>query len=302
MTVKHLQQIQRRQLILAVSLDRTVLEKFRTGFTECATEVQSFISQLEDVDPGLKQRLTTYLDSSVNKLEKTTPVNFANVIDSNRPSTSWNANLLQIPVPGSSSGQDDLNNNQRMHLDLVPTRLATGELAFVMPNSSNLQFNATPSTSRLLANSSTPRFSAFSVVGDRTRLTSPPLSPVSSQDDRQETSRSFLNNSPMSVFHSTLGNSSLGNITLGTSLNSPFSSRFDSGYKTDMSDLIQKPTVPQQSYMDLFKRTVAGPLTSSDSENSAIISVRSSYNGSNLSAENSQENRKEENGEMWRPW
>jgi hairy-and-enhancer-of-split protein len=39
LTVRHLQNVQRNQLAVAMATDPTVLHRFKNGFSECATEV-----------------------------------------------------------------------------------------------------------------------------------------------------------------------------------------------------------------------------------------------------------------------
>nr|QAB02854.1 deadpan [Bemisia tabaci] len=53
MTVKHLQSVQKQQLSVAMAADPTVVHKFKTGFSECATEVNRFIGRLDGIDAGL---------------------------------------------------------------------------------------------------------------------------------------------------------------------------------------------------------------------------------------------------------
>lgn len=305
MTVKHLQQIQRRQFILAVSLDRSVAEKFRTGFSECASEVKSFINQMPELDPALRQRLSNHLDSSVTKIQNTTPINFASTLE-NKPSPQWNLNFgqPQLNEPLSTPFLDDLNNNQRLQMDLVPTRLPSGEIAFVMPNSSHLNMPSNASGMRLTSNTSTPRLSAFNIV-PKTHLTkphhvSPPVSPISLDERVLQTPPS----STLKLFHSAFSQSLAGG-------GNPFSnsltpSLLDSGYKSDtslnMSDLICKPTVPQQSYVELLKPTKtnvigAGPLSS---ESTINLSCRDSPCSSGSSI-NFKDMDHDKDG-MWRPW
>lgn len=305
MTVKHLQQIQRRQLILAVSLDRSVLEKFRTGFSECATEIKSFISQMPELDPALRQRLSHHLDSSVTKIQNTTPMNLATTLEGKNQWNQGNYGQLQINEPMSMPFLDDLNNNQRLQMDLVPTRLPSGELAFVMPNSSHLNMPSTNIASgmRFMSNTSTPRLSAFNLVPNKSHVVkihhaSPPLSPISTDDRQLQTPPSAT----LSLFHSAFSQSLSGG--------NPFSnSRIDSGYKSDtsinMSDLICKPAVPQQSYVELLKpkpMTTLGPgvaLGPHSTESTLNLSCRDSPCSS--SSSNLKEMDHDKEG-MWRPW
>uniref|UniRef100_A0A336MB90 CSON013608 protein n=1 Tax=Culicoides sonorensis TaxID=179676 RepID=A0A336MB90_CULSO len=310
MTVKHLQQIQRKQLILAVSLDRSVLEKFRTGFAECAAEVKNFIGQMSDLDPAIRQRLSNHLEHSVAKVHTTTPVNLGNTFE-NVVGNSWNGNFAQMNEPTSTSLLDDLNNNQRLQMDLVPTRLPSGEIAFVMPNSNNLNvpnIAGTSSSLRFMANNtSTPRMSAFNIVSNKSHLSklhhsSPPLSPISTEDRTLRSPPS----STLSLFHSAFSQSL-------ASGNSPFTntlSRLDSGYKSDssinMSDILCKPSVPRQSYVDLFK---AKPNLTSNASSVALgphssdSTLNLSYRDSPCSSGSSilKDNHDLDPG-MWRPW
>lgn len=121
MTVKHLQSVQKQQLSVAMAADPTVVHKFKTGFSECATEVNRFIGRLDGIDAGLKQRLAAHLGSCVTGLQQIAPT------------TMFPPSTPAMPAP------DDLNNNQRLQalsVQLIPSRLPTGEFAFVLPNSS----------------------------------------------------------------------------------------------------------------------------------------------------------------------
>lgn len=306
MTVKHLQQIQRRQLILAVSMDRSVLEKFRNGFSECASEIKSFISQMPELEPALRQRLSNHLESSVTKIQNTTPVNLASTFEG-KTGNQWSQgsfNSLQMTnEPLSTPFLDDLNNNQRLQMDLVPTRLPSGELAFVMPNSTHLNMPSNASGMRFMSNTSTPRLSAFNLVSNKshslTKLhhTSPPLSPISTSDDRQLRTPP---SSTLSLFHSAFSKS----LSSGNPFTNLSNSRLDSGYKSDtsMSDLICKPAVPQQSYLELLKPKLTHQVVAlgpHSSESTLNLSCRDSPCSSGSSNLREMDHDKES---MWRPW
>lgn len=187
MTVKHLQTIQRQQMVMAVSTDPSVVHKFKSGFADCAEEVNRYITQLEGLDIPVKQRLMNHLNSCVSGLEHLHPFNFGNGFGSNI--------TPQIPIihPHQSNAiplTQDVNNNGRIQMggvQFIPSRLPTGELALVMPNSSSLPFfpsttNFTvPSNNNLDLSSNFPRVSAFNTVTkSRPPGSSPPLSPISS--------------------------------------------------------------------------------------------------------------------------
>lgn len=78
MTVRHLQNIQRKQVAAAIATDPSVLNKFKAGFNECATEVSRYVSRIDGIDNNLSQRLLNHLGSCVSSLQNTTPYNMAN--------------------------------------------------------------------------------------------------------------------------------------------------------------------------------------------------------------------------------
>ncbi|KDR07937.1 flocculation protein FLO11-like [Zootermopsis nevadensis] len=174
MTVKHLQTIQRQQLAIAVATDPTVLHKFKTGFNECASEVSRYIGRIEGVEPAVKQRLVAHLANCVSGLQQLSPFTFggcsaiSSTIGSMFPtmglSTALHLPLQQGPnTPSSTTGlptilphipSGDVNNNHHHNtgtrlqmtsgLQLIPSRLPTGELALLLPNSGQLPGNVLP--------------------------------------------------------------------------------------------------------------------------------------------------------------
>jgi hairy and enhancer of split, invertebrate len=176
MTVKHLQDVQRQQIAFA-TLDPTVMHKFKTGFSDCADEVGNYIQRIDGIESGVKQRLITHLHSCINNMESSM-VGFGG---SSGAGSLFGRGVK--PFRGFGGLSQDVNNNGRMQVNgvqLIPSRLPTGELALVMPNSSSLPFfpqSFTPTNCFDLGASS--RQSAFNTVTKRP-LVSPPLSPVSS--------------------------------------------------------------------------------------------------------------------------
>lgn len=142
MTVRHLQNVQRHQVAAALSTDPVVMNKFRAGFAECATEVSRYVTRLEGVEPSLRQRLVGHLTSCVNGL------NGGSVSGPNSPLGGVGPGLLisplsvQIPTladlhgpsghlaGGTGGGGGRL---QLGGLPLIPSRLPNGDLAFVLP-------------------------------------------------------------------------------------------------------------------------------------------------------------------------
>ncbi|XP_043269708.1 protein hairy-like [Venturia canescens] len=180
MTVKHLQTVQRQQLGTAVATDPAVLTKFRSGFSECAGEVSRYVSRLENVEPAVKQRLVSHLNSCVTNLQQMAPfyshyvpymperlypevkVGFQNDFQSGDENNNGSATRIQIP-----SG-----------VQLIPSRLPTGELALLVPQSAGISANFPffpPAPEAPTRNGSST--SAFTAVN---RSHSPLLSPSTS--------------------------------------------------------------------------------------------------------------------------
>ncbi|KAF5308693.1 hypothetical protein FQR65_LT06054 [Abscondita terminalis] len=144
MAVKHLQNVQRQQLALAMASDPSVLRKFKAGFNECAEEVNRYISNLEGLDASLQQRITAHLSKCISGIEQIVHLNFpgfggvpflANT-STFFPSSSSSDNISEAP--------GDQNNNPSVQmpqsLQVIPSRLPTGEFALLVPNSNNLPY------------------------------------------------------------------------------------------------------------------------------------------------------------------
>ena len=220
MTVKHLQTIQRTQLAMAVQTDPTVLHKFKSGFADCTDEVSRYISQIDGVDTVVKQRLLGHLNNCVGGLQQISPLNYGTSyrsvtaglpnagtgILSNNTTTTSTTNYVTGSVAtlqqhtGIVPLQQDVNNNGRIQMggvQLIPSRLPTGELALVMPNSSNLPYfpsstfqpTTTTNTSLDQLSNQYPRISAFNSVPKsqpKHLANSPPLSPASSMSSGED--------------------------------------------------------------------------------------------------------------------
>lgn len=139
MAVKHLQNVQRQQLAIAMATDPSVLRKFKSGFNECATEIDRFVTQAEGVDTGLKERMRSHLTKCINGIEQVAHFNFPGF--SSLPFVSSNV-FTQNQNNEPSSNIGDQNNNARIQMpqsiQLIPSRLPSGEIALVLPNPNNL--------------------------------------------------------------------------------------------------------------------------------------------------------------------
>lgn len=199
MTVKYLQTLQRNQISMAVQSDSNVLHKFKAGFADCTDEVNRYINQIDGVDTGVKQRLIGHLNTCAGGMQPVSPPynnysnNFRNTVPFSNTSIGVHQQSSVLPLP------QDINNNGRIQMggvQLIPSRLPTGELALVMPNSSNLPYfasNTFPSSHQptIDLTSSRSRVSAFNSV-TKTHVkqmstdTSPPLSPASSMSSGED--------------------------------------------------------------------------------------------------------------------
>ncbi|KAH8277828.1 hypothetical protein KR018_008098 [Drosophila ironensis] len=142
MTVKHLQSVQRQQLNMAIQTDPSVVQKFRTGFVECAEEVNRYVSQLDGIDSGVRQRLSAHLSNCANSLEQIGSM--SNFSSGYRGGMFPSQAAASAPAPLFPPLPQDLNNNSRTEtsapaiqmggLQLIPSRLPSGEFALIMPN------------------------------------------------------------------------------------------------------------------------------------------------------------------------
>ncbi|XP_058979758.1 protein deadpan-like [Musca domestica] len=169
MTVKHLQSVQRQQLNMALQTDPTVIHKFKTGFAECADEVNRYVSQLDGVDETVRQRLNSHLNQCATSLDQIGAMtNFNNGYQRN----GGHANLFgsnNLPLPMGNGGaaaslfpslSQDFNSTQPIQMggvQLIPSRLPSGEFALIMPNTGSSNNQATS----LMNNNSNSGFPAW---------------------------------------------------------------------------------------------------------------------------------------------
>lgn len=187
MTVKHLQTIQRQQLAVSVTTDPQVLHKFKSGFSECATEVNRYINNMDGVETGVKQRLVAHLSGCVTGLQQSAPTYSFSTSNGNIPLTiSQGSSGVSI-----QTGFNGDNNNNRIQvpagIQLIPSRLPTGELALLVPNSSNMPFfspsvlgGAFQDTNQTNRSNSSAFTSVRPSRNPESHKMSPPLSPASS--------------------------------------------------------------------------------------------------------------------------
>uniref|UniRef100_A0A0L8HFY6 Uncharacterized protein n=2 Tax=Octopus bimaculoides TaxID=37653 RepID=A0A0L8HFY6_OCTBM len=61
MTVKHVRQLQRQHFSVSANEDPTIINKYRLGFNECATEVSRYLNSVDEVNIEVRARLLNHL-------------------------------------------------------------------------------------------------------------------------------------------------------------------------------------------------------------------------------------------------
>uniref|UniRef100_A0A336LPM3 CSON000219 protein n=1 Tax=Culicoides sonorensis TaxID=179676 RepID=A0A336LPM3_CULSO len=148
MTVKHLQNLQRQQSTISQLADSNVMNKFKAGFTECANEVGRF----PGIEPMVKRRLLQHLNNCINGVSS--PIKHETPIAPHQSQTQQPNSTVQVhilPSPPSSPQQEPmliqssqitatangyyLSNGSGAGIQLIPTKLSNGSVAFVLPQS-----------------------------------------------------------------------------------------------------------------------------------------------------------------------
>lgn len=186
MTVRYLKNMERQQMAVEIARDPQVMNKYRAGFSECATEVSRYVSRIDGVDDGLKRRLVNHLSGCVTSLNinqvpsngqtsvpVATPVQFAAGIAFPGMTISASPLPIHVQIPSglfSSSSSNtsavnlslhsgsDINNNTNsnrinssrtesmMDTKLTPPSSASSHQSFMFPSSVNTMSPITPST------------------------------------------------------------------------------------------------------------------------------------------------------------
>nr|CAB3252621.1 E(spl)/hairy-c [Phallusia mammillata] len=69
MTVKYLKNVERQRLSVNLSIDPTIVDKYRAGFSECRNEVMKFLSTCEGVTVDVRTRLLSHLGSCLQSIQ-----------------------------------------------------------------------------------------------------------------------------------------------------------------------------------------------------------------------------------------
>ncbi|KAF7280515.1 hypothetical protein GWI33_005798 [Rhynchophorus ferrugineus] len=145
MAVKYLQNFQRQQMAFAMATDPSVVRRFKTGFNECASEIDRFMDNSNNIDNDVRERVSNHLNQCINSFEQ----NPLGLPKTGNLSMLPSGNLYASNLHSQNAG--DQNNNPRLipqGLQLIPSRLPTGELALLVPNSSNMPYYQPTSMNR----------------------------------------------------------------------------------------------------------------------------------------------------------
>lgn len=145
-TVKHLQDLQRQQSVLSQASDPSVINKFKAGFTECANEVGRFAG----IEPIVKRRLLQHLSNCLNGVKTSDPHHQVHILpsppsspeqnqssqhsESSNPPQSVTTTTTTNHITLSSNGYFLMNGNGNVGVQLIPTKLTNGNIAFVIPH------------------------------------------------------------------------------------------------------------------------------------------------------------------------
>ncbi|XP_055626540.1 protein deadpan [Toxorhynchites rutilus septentrionalis] len=276
LTVKYLQDLERRKLSIAMAVDPSVVDKFKSGYNECVDEIDKYLNTVPGVDNGMKQRISNHLKTYLK--------------------------YQRFPQPGGnpfgglfSRSTDEINNNGRLAMDgmpLIPSLLPSGELAFIMPHTGG---NSLPFLPRFptgapgVPSLSSSHFKPISSQEKQQYAPSPPLSPVSDQDSMKDLkdlktplvkTRPTLMESLLSVFP-----------TPPTPEESSRISAFRPNHK-----LIDRIRLHQED-------TRSTPQRANEAKRRKV-EKEEEFSDSSDSEEDEEENEAKESGsgDMWRPW
>lgn len=153
MTVKHVESLQRHQAVLTAAADPTIVNKFKAGWSECVTEIGRF----PGLETAVRRRLMDHLSSCLDDRRSTpsssppppitvpvqAPTTTTTIISPAGPSPSppalatLTATTVTTNIQSNHTPQTAQLLNHRREtgvLALVPTRLANGDIALVLPS------------------------------------------------------------------------------------------------------------------------------------------------------------------------
>ncbi|XP_014474375.1 PREDICTED: protein hairy [Dinoponera quadriceps] len=148
MAVKHMENLQRQSVALTASADPTIVNKFRAGFSECAAEVGKF----PGLDSSVKRRLLAHLASYIGPTDTGNHHPTQQPVQPAPPTAQLQVHILpQVDATPRIQVQQSngifFTNANGTGLQLLPTRLANGDIALVLPAGAKATPVTSPSTS-----------------------------------------------------------------------------------------------------------------------------------------------------------
>jgi hypothetical protein len=111
-----------------ICYENTSSSKFRAGFSECAREAWQFLGHSEDMHIAVRERLSKHLASRLDALEDRDDVTSS----SHQPADSTQ-NIVPETARVLSSASPPVLIQTQSGFTLLPTKLANGDLLFVIP-------------------------------------------------------------------------------------------------------------------------------------------------------------------------
>lgn len=143
MTVKYLENLQRQQSALSQASDPNIINKFKAGFSECANEVNRFPGLETQTKRRLLQHLSNCLSGVKSEIPQLQPaMQQVNILPSPPSSPEQDHSMRQTSINSINSNGYFLTNGAGNGVQLIPTKLSNGNIAFVVPN--NLPAASTP--------------------------------------------------------------------------------------------------------------------------------------------------------------
>ena len=142
MTVKYLENLQRQQSALSQASDPNIINKFKAGFSECANEVGRFPGLETQTKRRLLQHLSNCLTGVKTEIPQHQPAMQVNILPSPPSSPEQDHSMRQTSISSMNSNGYFLTNGAGNGVQLIPTKLSNGNIAFVVPN--NLPAASTP--------------------------------------------------------------------------------------------------------------------------------------------------------------
>lgn len=122
----HQLNLQRQQAAMSQAADATIASKFKAGFAECANEVGRF----SGLEPQVKRRLLQHLSNCLNGAKPEPQQQQIHVLPSPPSSPEQDSQHITATTNGYY-----LTNGNGNGVQLIPTKLSNGNIAFVLPPS-----------------------------------------------------------------------------------------------------------------------------------------------------------------------